>query len=345
MKHGLYIILAAIALVGCSESDITSQTMPDGYLPSDTSISFKTEDNWGGDSAQAQTRGSIVDGDFKVGDAIGVFSYYHPQRVVSYANGADFMYDQEVTKQGADSWEYSPIKYWPRNGSLSFFAYAPYGANTIDASSGKPQFTHKLPNNVTDQIDLLIAAPKVDLTLADLASDSKVRLEFQHALACLNLTGSVTSQADESIEITKIVITGLKGQGVLGFDDSNALQTSGQSGDFTYTLNKKNGSLNIIEIKDILSSQTDKPSLLTENGHPMLIPQTVDTDAEIQVTVKKGTKQVEIITVKLEPIISTFESGKIYTINFNIAQTLVDVKITATVQSWEELTVNVPSFN
>lgn len=310
-------------------------------------ISFGIE--WAQDSDEAwstaKSRASQTD-ETTITD-FGVFTYYEEGgEFNSLTSTPNYMNNIEVSKDGSD-WIYAPIMYWPPTGTLSFFAYSPYEPNrlTYEATAGKPQFTYSLPNKVTSQQDLLVSTPAINKTKAELTGDKKTLITFHHALACLDLTGSVAGVMSDPIKITNVEITGLSREGTFSIDNDYNLQTSGQAEAITYTLTAANDALNEVDLKAVLETQTPKVSILTQSGYPMIIPQTVSAGAQIAVTITSGNPATEeVVTKNLSALIGEFESGMRYTINIKMAS-LVDVTITATVQPWKEATVNVPSFN
>ena len=130
-----------------------------------------------GDSAVPWTKGvQTDDGNFA---DFGVFAYYSPQG--SYdaaASKPDYMYNVRVTRPAGGDWTYSPTKYWPQ-GKVSFFAYAPYGADaavSVSCGTGAPRVTYAVPDAVADHRDLLLSAPALDRT----KEGGRVPLTFRH---------------------------------------------------------------------------------------------------------------------------------------------------------------------
>jgi len=135
----------------------------------------------------------------------------------------DFMYNQQVKPDG-ENWVYNPVKYWPNEKAeyVSFFGYAPYEADPqddgrciIDISDnyvlGDPWVNYRISAdpwgldsdpNTESQVDLMYATKYDDATskyltwtdvqhyngdqqLQDVYLDSKIKLTFRHALACV----------------------------------------------------------------------------------------------------------------------------------------------------------------
>ena len=155
----------------------------------------------------------------------GVFGCYTGKLTYENTTVApDFMYNQQVKPEG-DDWVYVPVKYWPNEKSdyISFFGYAPYEADpqddgrcSIDISGnyaqGDPWINYRLSvdpwgldtdPSTESQVDLMYATKFVAGTPdkylpwlnvqhydanqqnKDVFSDSKIKLTFRHALACV----------------------------------------------------------------------------------------------------------------------------------------------------------------
>lgn len=76
------------------------------------------------------------------------------------------------------------VCYWPFNGKLSFFAYAPFISSTFlqfasDYVSGYPRMSYSPTTSVTDQPDFCIAAPVLDRH----SSTEPIPLVFHHSLS------------------------------------------------------------------------------------------------------------------------------------------------------------------
>lgn len=108
---------------------------------------------------------------------IGVFAYFMQGDFDADVATPNFMYNQCVTRQADDTWSYTPIKFWPVDGTskISFFAYAPYTPEknatgdsklTIQESTAKgfPTLHYTVPSAEDKQIDLLAATPLLNRT-------------------------------------------------------------------------------------------------------------------------------------------------------------------------------------
>lgn len=153
MRKIIIIASAIIALAACAKNDVAAPTtakLSDG----EDVITFG---NYNGRSiTKAGKVGDMVLDSLKKADAgFGVFAYYTGAKDFNGTVGTDanwnaaiapnFMYNEKVYWDGASSWKYDNLKYWPNDNAnadagnstgsvaaskLSFFAYAPYVNDT-----------------------------------------------------------------------------------------------------------------------------------------------------------------------------------------------------------------------
>lgn len=136
-----------------------------------------------------------------------------------YYNGSSYgrdFFDGQVIKNQAGKWTYSPIKYWPKTGTVDFYAYSPkeikgtlqsltmnhveYPLWLMQYNVKTPQITSKneldgvtissevfaRANDADSLQDLILAAtPEQDCAQQN-SINSKVSFSFKHVLAGLN---------------------------------------------------------------------------------------------------------------------------------------------------------------
>lgn len=106
--------MAALTLVSCSSDDLDSFS---DNSSKNEAISF---DGYLGRSAVAVngTRGSVETANTLQTNGFGVFSKY---------SGTSFPdFDNQKVTYSNKKWTYSPLKFWPTEGQIKFYAYAPY---------------------------------------------------------------------------------------------------------------------------------------------------------------------------------------------------------------------------
>ena len=185
----------------------------------------------------------------------GVFAYYNNGELYNDMARPDFMYNQEITYDGAN-WVYSPLRYWPNEfGSnaeseevdrLSFFAYAPWVKVTpstgillgyTDAeddpaqstatgiigmsrntASGSPLIKYASSLDATKCVDLCwgvaadnfsssvdgdnngVQAGKPYIDVIKPKVGDKIKFDFKHALAALNVQIDAVMDAEKQEE-------------------------------------------------------------------------------------------------------------------------------------------------
>ena len=224
-------------------------------------------------------------------NGFGVFAFNSSEADIKNIS-PNFMYNQKVasTNKG-DSWNYSPVKYWPTNSSSmdnqnSFFAYAPYidssinseGITSITSNSslGAPKLTFTNSSNVENTIDLLWAVSKESgkalKDMTSLNSNGEVNFNFRHALARLNLNiqGVFNSNSNDNIAygnkitVESITISGsFPSNGTLNLDNEIAYtpQWENTNGETVFNISNKQIAENIRDGGD--SKSTDSISGIT----------------------------------------------------------------------------------
>ena len=261
MKKILFFTVAAatvMVLTGCSQSsDLTEIDTTNNAPVGQKTISFDTylATNTRAGASGGQTTETLKKNGF------GVFGYYTTQDYKENVTSPNFMYNTQVTvKDGATTWAYSPLRYWPNNeGKISFFAYAPYidvdkDGKPSETNSGiigltknsdtsAPLISYNLGSDITNSVDLLIGVKKsnnAEMNVNLTRTSDIVRFTFKHALAKFNIKAKTISSIDAA---TKVTIESVK------ITDSNNLSQTG-------TLNLVDGSW---------SSPTGKALLTIDN--------------------------------------------------------------------------------
>ena len=338
--------MAALTLVSCSSDDLNS--LSDNSSKNEA-ISF---DGYCGRSAVAVngSRGSVVDIQAlqESTEGFGVFgNNYSSTAEGTPAYGNSLFKNQQVTYDKTKSkWTYSPLRFWPTQGHIDFFAYAPYDSKYADiVMKDNQKLTFIVDSNIENQKDLLYANA-VGQTKDNISSKgNKVKFQFAHALSKLGykvkLSGDYSSNA--TFNLTKITLAGSP-NGV-----TKAFYTSGK-----IDLSKTNTAL------DLWSDYaTDKQNFDWFSGsstvtgtdlkHPnenrvededylFVIPQKFKTGTDklyvivtYTITYKNDT-QNPITNTVYKQLSNDFEPGKAYMINLTLG---LPIEFDATVTDWE----------
>jgi hypothetical protein len=322
----LAVIAAGAAFIGCQRS-------VDGEdLANSRRIDFRT--------LTEKTRATVVDGNnissFKV-SAI----WNDPASAVptsfNHMDGTNVIRNMN----GASTWTYSPVKYWPDAGTVDFYAYSPAGSvNVSDFTSSSPSnavITYTVPLTSTEAKtaeDLLVSVSKDNTYVSAVGV---VQLTFDHALSHVTFSAkNLSSGATYTIydlELMNLVQTG-------------TLNLAAAAPSWTLDANASNtyaASLPEIGVS-VLPNTTDFKKLLGLNEGVMIMPQAVtkgddaDTDDDgipddiadngkgyVRVTYGATDQAGGVIrpvgTEEYFPLEFTFESKKAYEIQITFNDT------------------------
>lgn len=173
--------MAALTLVSCSSDDLDSFS---DNSSKNEAISF---DGYLGRSAVAvnSTRGSVETKKTLETNGFGVFSTYtgNPASFSNFDNKKVTGQTSNVGGNTVTKWTYTPLKFWPTQGKINFFAYAPF-KDGQQLNENTHTFDFTVDKDIAKQIDLLWANAK------DKAKTDKepVKFTFYHALSRIGYT-------------------------------------------------------------------------------------------------------------------------------------------------------------
>lgn len=178
MKRNIYSKLWVIffVLMGAACTNQVEDAIPVSGQP----IGFSVQSDW----KEIHNSRSNDKTQFIGGDEIQIFGFHYPNGVETVQK---FMYDvknpnygQIVTYDGNSSWNYTPKRFWPKEGKLDFFASYPY--NSIRNDADNHTMIYKQTANSMKQ-DLLWGVS----TENDCAAKNDVVITMYHALAKVNI--------------------------------------------------------------------------------------------------------------------------------------------------------------
>ena len=247
--------------------------------------------------------------------------------------------NQKVTGDAAadNKWKYDPVKYWPSQGYIDFWAYAPYDAGTKFTSTSIVDFTVK--DKAADQKDLLWAN-------ATNKTNGTVTFNFAHALSRLGYSVKLKDASYESvatITLNKITLAGstteptqnafyIKGTIDLSTGNWSTASSNDAKQNFEWFDNKTSGD------KTLSNNEVIKNP---DNEYLFVIPQDFSTGnanadqlyviVEYTVSYNGGVKATVPYKVS-QQLTNNFEKGKAYTINLTIG--LTPIEFNAAVTDW-----------
>lgn len=197
MKKIRYItalLLTAALLPGCSERDV------EAYSPK--AIGFSACDCSGRPAGQPGTRMPEAPPSpevFAAGDAIGVFACLGDDPEAAFS--ANFMHNQPVTFDGS-AWTYSPLKYWPTDGSVRFRAYFPYNAAFDSSADGLLTISHECKTALEPLYAASCSVKAENGTLSGdgIGDSGNLRLSFAPLLNKVNFTANADDNLFDEVD-------------------------------------------------------------------------------------------------------------------------------------------------
>ena len=219
-------------------------------------------------NAMPQTRGVMNE---SVG-SFGVSAVYNSKD----GSNSSLFQNEEATQNG-NYWFTSSNATWPLDGSVSFYAYAPYNETSLSLQ-GSDDVVKNRTIRYTANTDLskqpdFIVAESENNAFASSTANKAVGLSFSHALTAI--TFSISADMIPGT-VKSITVSGVYGQG--DYDLSNASWAS-LANPSTYAITL-NASVKAGESKAL----TDKTSAL------MMIPQTLGAAAKVSMVFNDGAK-------------------------------------------------------
>ena len=140
--------------------------------------------------------------------------------VTAMLNNATYFDAVAVTKSGS-AWTYSPVQYWPAEGTVDFFAWAPTTTGTDIVKNAYNNFTITPVADPASQRDFVVARTQgtKDATTGNSAKND-VTINFRHAMSQIALkvfNGNPNLQYD----ITGWRVVGVDGCGVYTLADAS----------------------------------------------------------------------------------------------------------------------------
>lgn len=346
LRLAFYVLIAQLVLSGCA-----------GEAVEETSSSSSSEINFDAYVGRnASTRAGVTDIDFLKGkewnSGFGVFARYkHTDGTISplMLMNNEHVYWKNWKGDYSD-WGYENTRYWPNEGTVDFYAFAPYNpdvklvspvSNSNEANPTYIEFTSS-----TAPVDL-VWGKQPDKKAPISPTDSKVKFQFKHVLARLGF--DITANQDLKKNDAVITVEEVKLYGYS--EDKGAFDITGylnlKTGDWDCVVDENTravytwtptGEENGTNFK-LSASQLDHTHEKIENApnsYLCIIPQEKYYSFYLQITytVQQGTFQEKVkVNKDLTKVHSPFkfEMGKAYVFHLKLSLDPVNFSITTDV--------------
>ena len=358
LRFAFYVLIAQLVLSGCAGEGVE-----------ETSSSSSSEINFDAYVGRnASTRSGVTNITSLKGtewnSGFGVFARYKHNGVISS------LMDTERVTWNKNHWEYTNTRYWPNEGFVDFYAFAPYNGGVI---MGK--LPDNLVNNPDSKDETYIYFPSnmspVDLVWANAKDRTKtnepVNFTFNHALARLGFDIIANQNLEKNGAVIKVKEVRLYGasenEGVFVMAGYLNLENgawtpfnNGTSWVYTWTPDgkedgkeddKNDGTVLKLSAPPQLD-HTHKKITNDDNSYIFIIPQPKPENFNLKITytVEQGDFKEDVtVTKNLLDVLPGnsdpyFKGGKAYVFHFKLSLDPVDFSVTTTVGIWGEGVVN-----
>lgn len=352
LRLAFYVLIAQLVLSGCAGEGVE-----------ETSSSSSSEINFDAYLGRnASTRAGVTDIDSLRKKGFGVFARYKHNGAIS-----PLMDNEHVTWKG-NHWGYTNTRYWPNEGSVDFYAFAPYHQDVELVSpysnSNKADSTYYIEfTSSTDPVDLLWANAEKQTKDSISSINGKVKFQFKHALARLGFDITANQDLEENGAVITVDSVKLYGDSIDedkgAFDITGYLNLKNKKGEwhvvgdvnsravYTWT---PTGLENGTSFK-LSASQLDHTCKKIENApnsYLCIIPQVKYLPFYLKITYKvrqgdfeeKVTVKKNLLDVRKQPGVSkpsfSFEIGKAYVFHLKLSLDPINFSITTKVVDFAE---------
>lgn len=351
LRLAFYVLIAQLVLSGCAGEGVE-----------ETSSSSSSEINFDAYVGRnASTRSEVTDNTHLKGtegnSGFGVFARY---KHTNEENSSLMLMNNERVTWNKDQkhWGYENTRYWPNEGFVDFYAFAPYSTAPILVSPNKNEANPTcifFPSNVSP-VDLVWANAK-DQT----KTNEPVKFTFNHALARLGFDITANQDLEENGAVIKVKEVKLYGAdeisgvfvmaGYLNLENGAwTLADNGISWFYTWTPDGKvDGKENVNEndgtVLKLSASQLDHTNGIITNAddsYIFIIPQDLPKNFNLKITytVTQGNFKEDVtVTKNLLDVLSGdskpyFKGGKAYVFHLKLSLDPINFKVTPEVEAW-----------
>ena len=352
LRLAFYVLLAQLVLSGCA-----------GEAVEETSSSSSSEINFDAYLGRnASTRAGVTDIDFLKGkewnSGFGVFARYkHTDGTISplMLMNKEHVYWKNWKGDYSD-WGYENTRYWPNEGTVDFYAFAPYNPDVklVSRNSNEANPTY---------IEFSSTAP-VDLVWANAKGRTKtnepVKFTFNHALARLGFDITANQDLEENgavITVNKVILYGASETsgvfvmaGYLNLENGAwTLADNGISWFYTWTpdgkenVNENDGTVLKLSAPPQLDHEHDKITN-ADDSYIFIIPQKKPANFNLKITytVEQGNFKEDVtVTKNLLDVLPGdsnpyFKGGKAYVFHLKLSLDPINFNVTTKVEDWKE---------
>ena len=355
LRLAFYVLIAQLILSGCA-----------GEAVEETSSSSSSEINFDAYLGRnASTRSEVTDNTHLKGtegnSGFGVFARYkHTDGTISPLM---LMNNERVTwNKDQNHWEYTNTRYWPSEGSVDFYAFAPYSSdpklvNKPGGTEPNPTCIY-FPSNVSP-VDLVWANAK-DQT----KTNEPVKFTFNHALARLGFDITANQDLEENgavITVNKVILYGASeisgvfvmagylnlenGAWTLADNDISWFYTWTPDGkvDGKENVNENDGTVLKLSAPPQLDHEHDKITN-ADDSYIFIIPQEKPKNFNLKITytVTQGNFKEDVtVTKNLLDVLPGdsnpyFKGGKAYVFHLKLSLDPINFNVTTKVEDWKE---------
>ncbi|MBU9909168.1 fimbrillin family protein [Prevotella copri] len=356
LRLAFYVLIAQLVLSGCA-GEAVEETSSSSSSDSSSSSEINFDAYVG---RNASTRTSVTDIDFLKRDIKNPDNFNAGFGVFARYNHISLLDTEHVTwNKDQNHWEYTNTRYWPSEGSVDFYAFAPYS----DVPKLNNNFEIVFPANWSP-VDLVYANAENQKK-----ADNPVKFTFKHALARLSFEITANPKIEEKDVVIKVKEVKLYGEketiGIFRMEGRLNLKTGGWSPYdngtrwfYTWTPdgnvegeedgkedgeenNKKNSIIYKLSVPPQLDYKHDKVTN-DKDSYIFIIPQKKPDyfNLKITYTVTQGDFEEEVTVykdlLKVLPGDSDpyFKGGKAYVFHLILSLDPIDFKVETTVDNW-----------
>ena len=351
LRLAFYVLIAQLVLSGCAGEAVEETSSSSSSDSSSSEINF---DAYVG--RNASTRTSVTDIDFLKRDIKNTDNFNAGFGVFARYNHISLLDTEHVTwNKDQNHWEYEHTRYWPSEGAVDFYAFAPYS----DVPKLNNNFEIDFPANMSP-VDLVYAKAE-----GKTKTDNPVTFTFKHALVRLGFDITANQKLEEKgavITVDKVILYGAnETSGIFLMGGHLNLKTgdwvpynNNFSWFYTWTpTGKVDGTNETLEeqqkkgpIYKLSAPQLDNKTFSIANekdSYIFIIPQPMPANFNLKITYKvKQGNFVEDVTVykdllKVLPKDPFGVGGKAYTFHFKLSLDPVKFNVTTDVVNWNEV--------